>query len=118
MAPGVKIYSTLPGNNRFGFEQGTSMSAPVVSGIAALIRSYFPQLSAKQVKYAIINSAMPVTDSLVEVKDPGTNKAANLADLCAAAGIVNAYAAIKLASEMKPETPYAGSGTQANPNKN
>ncbi len=54
-APGVKIYSTLP--HSYGYHDGTSMASPVVTGIAALIRSYYPQLSAAQVKYAITKSA-------------------------------------------------------------
>ena len=47
-APGVKIYSTVP--HSYGYHDGTSMASPVVTGIAALIRSYYPQLSAEQVK--------------------------------------------------------------------
>ena len=43
-APGVKIYSTVTGGNQYGFHDGTSMAAPVVSGLAALIRSYYPAL--------------------------------------------------------------------------
>jgi subtilisin family serine protease len=43
-APGVAIYSTVP-EGRYKNLQGTSMSSPVVSGIAAMIRSYFPQLT-------------------------------------------------------------------------
>ncbi|HVX51608.1 MAG TPA: S8 family serine peptidase [Chitinophagaceae bacterium] len=102
-APGVKIYSTLPGGNRYGFEQGTSMSAPVVSGVAALIRSYFPQLSAVQVKNIILRSAqhLPVPGPPVLV--PGTSTPATLSDLCISAGIVNAAAAIQLAENTKPE---------------
>ena len=46
----MKIYSTLPGGNAYGNEQGTSMATPVVVGVAAMILSYYPELSAKQVK--------------------------------------------------------------------
>ena len=59
-----KIYSTLPGHNQYGFLNGTSMAAPVVTGIAALIRSYYPALSAKQVIYAIDKSAEAYADTL------------------------------------------------------
>ncbi len=52
-APGVRIYATLPGGNKYGNLQGTSMAAPVVSGIAALIMSYYPNLSAVKVKEII-----------------------------------------------------------------
>ncbi len=41
-APGMKIYSTIPGGNTYGNAQGTSMASPVVAGIAALILEYYP----------------------------------------------------------------------------
>ncbi|MBK5271149.1 MAG: S8 family serine peptidase, partial [Bacteroidia bacterium] len=41
-APGVKIYSSVPGGNTYQSMNGTSMAAPVVSGLAALILEYFP----------------------------------------------------------------------------
>jgi len=101
-APGVKIYSTLPGTSKYGFESGTSMAAPVVTGIAALIRSYYPQLSAKQVKYAIDKSAENLVDTALVIV-PGTERAVHISDLCTTSGFVNAYAAIELASTLKPE---------------
>lgn len=105
MAPGVKIYSTLPGGNRYGYEQGTSMSAPVVTGVAALIRSYFPQLTARQVKFAIERSAQHLADTTLLIKLPGGNQLVKLGDLCTTAGFVNAYNALTLAAELKPELP-------------
>jgi subtilisin family serine protease len=102
-APGVKIYATLPGGNKYGFEQGTSMSAPIVTGVAALIRSYFPALSAAQVKDAIDRSAMHITDSTIVITEPGTGNKVNISQLCSSAGLLNAYNAVKLASKMQPE---------------
>jgi len=55
-APGMFIYSTVP-HNDYEHAQGTSMAAPVVAGIAAVLRSYFPELSAAQIKEAILQSA-------------------------------------------------------------
>ena len=101
-APGMKIYSTLPGGNEYGFLQGTSMAAPVVAGVAALIRSYYPQLSAQQVKYVIDSSTSQLGDS-VKVIEPGTNKLVTMKDLSESGGIINAYGAVKLASTLKPE---------------
>ncbi len=60
-APGVKIYSTVTGGNQYAYLQGTSMASPVVAGVAALVRSYYPSLSAKQVKTIIESSAITIT---------------------------------------------------------
>ncbi|HNP23186.1 MAG TPA: S8 family serine peptidase [Panacibacter sp.] len=101
-APGIKIYSTLPGHNQYGFLNGTSMAAPVVTGIAALIRSYYPALSAKQVIYAIDKSAEAYADTLA-VTVPGTEKPSNMHALSISGGVVNAYQAVEIAAGLKPE---------------
>ncbi len=48
-APGVDIYSTYP-EQQYEFQQGTSMAAPVVAGVAAVLFSYFPDLKAADIK--------------------------------------------------------------------
>jgi subtilisin family serine protease len=102
-APGVKIYSTIPGGNTYGFLQGTSMAAPVVTGIAALIRSHFPNLTAQQVKYAIEKSAsVPMPDSFT-ITYPGKGVSTMMTNLETSGGIVNAYGAVLLATQLKPE---------------
>jgi serine protease len=54
MAPGVGIYSTLPeGNNTYGNKNGTSMATPMVAGLAALVKSHFPGMSATQIRQRI-----------------------------------------------------------------
>lgn len=98
-APGVNIYSTLP-DNKFGNFSGTSMAAPVVSGIAALLLEYFPDLSAEQLKYVIENSVVPITEL---VRKPGTQDMVSLSELCKTGGEVNAYNAVKLAATLKGE---------------
>ncbi|PWU03958.1 MAG: peptidase S8, partial [Bacteroidetes bacterium] len=95
-APGVKIYSTLPGGNQYGNLQGTSMASPVVVGLAALIMSYYPDLSAEQVKSVIEKSVTPI--STMKVKKPGTDEDVDLSDISKSGGIINAYEAIKLAA--------------------
>lgn len=97
-APGVKIYSTVPGGNTYQNLQGTSMASPVVAGLAAFIMSYYPSLSAAQVKNIIEKSA---TSPKSTVRNPGNDELVDLSELSKSGGIVNAYEAIKLASVTK-----------------
>ena len=97
-APGVNIYSTLPGGDKYGNLSGTSMACPVVAGVAALLLEYYPDLSAEQLKYVIEKSATPLTE---EVKLPGTDEMVHLVDISKSGGEVNAYEAAKLAATIK-----------------
>src|SRR5688572_12915190 len=100
-APGVRIYSTVPGGNTYQNLQGTSMASPVVAGLAAFILEYYPKLSPQQVKMVIEKSSQ---NPGVKVKDPGTGEEVSLGDLSKSGGVINAYEAIRLASTLKPET--------------
>jgi subtilisin family serine protease len=95
-APGVDIYSTVPGSG-YKSLSGTSMAAPVVAGLAALIRSYYPKLTAVQVKEIIMNSVVKV-DHDVHVVQKGKKVKVPFADVCVSGGIVNAYQALKMAA--------------------
>lgn len=95
-APGVDIYSTITGNEYF-LQSGTSMASPVVAGIACLLRSYYPTLSAKQVKYIIEASVVKVESAVTK---PRSTEKVLLNTLCRSGGIVNAYNAIVLAEQM------------------
>ena len=99
-APGVKIYSTVPGGNQYQNLQGTSMASPVVTGLAALILEYYPNLSAEQVKMVIEKSAQKPAE---KVKNPETGELVNLSDISKSGGLINAYEAIKLAATLKGE---------------
>lgn len=110
-APGVKIYSTLPGGNIYGNQKGTSMAAPVVSGLAALLRSYYPNLTAVQTK-SIIEKSVFVPDANIAVLNPETKETTTLQELCKTGGIVNAYKAVQLAESFKQPV-----NTQVQPNK-
>jgi hypothetical protein len=101
-APGVKINSAIPGGNTYGVKDGTSMATPVVTGLAALILSYYPDLTGAQVKNIIERSAMkPSTNSFPK---PGTeDEKISLDQLSSTGGIVNALDALKLASTIKGE---------------
>lgn len=100
-APGSQIYATTP-NNKFAYLQGTSMAAPNVAGVAALIRSYYPKLSAVQVKQILIGSTTKISNE-VEVGGDPKNKQP-FTNLSVSGGIVNAYNALKMADEMSKKT--------------
>lgn len=55
----TQIYSTLPGpnNNEYGYMSGTSMAAPIVTGVTALVWAANPSLTPKEVKDIIISTA-------------------------------------------------------------
>ena len=97
-APGVEIYSTVP-DNHYLMEQGTSMAAPMVTGIAAMLMSYFPDLTAEEVKDVIKKSTRKF-DGL-KVSEPGTQKKTEFSDLSNTGGLVNAYEAVKMAKDLQ-----------------
>jgi subtilisin family serine protease len=94
-APGVAIYSSTPGNT-YASLSGTSMATPVVAGVAAVLKSYFPQLSATQLKQIIMQSAVPYH---TQVYKPGTKEMVDFATLSRTGGIVNLYNAVQMAAQ-------------------
>lgn len=93
-APGVKIYATAP-DNSYKFLQGTSMASPEVAGIAALIRAYFPNLSAREVKEIIMESGIKL--NLDKVKIGRGESVENFSDISKSGRIANVYNAVILA---------------------
>ncbi len=100
-APGVDIYATTP-NDSYEFLSGTSMAAPSTAGVAALIRGYYPNLSAKEVKEIIMNSGVKVNFQVIK---PGSQTEENpegelvaFSELSVTGSIVNAYNALLLAN--------------------
>ncbi|MBC6110460.1 S8 family peptidase [Pedobacter fastidiosus] len=102
-APGVNINSTVPGS-KYKEENGTSMASPVVAGLAALIRSYYPKLTAVEVKDIIMKSVVKINHNVSYKKGEGPDAqsvSVPFSDLCVSGGIVNAYNALKLAATYK-----------------
>lgn len=97
-APGVEIYSSMPGST-YERSEGTSMAAPVVSGLAALIRSYFPSLTAVEVKQIIMDSVTPISRRIRIQGPDGRNQRVRMNEISVSGGIVNAYQAVLLARE-------------------
>jgi subtilisin family serine protease len=98
-APGVDILST-DGKGGVARESGTSMAAPVVSGLAALIMAYHPNLTAAQVKRIILESAVPFRNQMVV--QPGGDGTVPFGTLSGTGAIVNAYNALRMAQSMNP----------------
>ena len=80
-APGHEILSTWPGNE-YAYASGTSMAAPYVSAIAALIMSEYPALKPDVIKDLIVSGTVPMD---------------NLSSIISSGGLVNAYDALSFA---------------------
>lgn len=89
-APGVDIYSTIP-NNAYGNASGTSMACPAAAGVAALIRGYFPELSASQVKEVLMKTAIR-SDAVITIPGGGVGK---MVDVSITGGFINAASAVR-----------------------
>lgn len=96
-APGVEIYSTVP-DNKYKSLDGTSMASPATAGVAALLMSYFPELSALQVKDILLKSTRKFDN--LKVQKPGGGNV-EFSQLSSSGGLVNAYEAVKMAQSMK-----------------
>ncbi|MDR7128695.1 subtilisin family serine protease [Algoriphagus sp. 4150] len=96
-APGDDIYSTMP-DNSYEFQGGTSMAAPAVTGVAAMIRSYFPELSAVQVKKIIMQSGISPEVKVHVGGAQGEEK--SFSEISKSGKIANLYNALILASQV------------------
>ena len=96
-APGSKIYSTYP-ENEYKTIDGTSMASPAVAGVGALIRSYYPKLSAVQVKKVLMDSGLPIKSKVVV--GGNFNKIRPFGDLSKSSKLVNAYNALIMAEQI------------------
>lgn len=94
-APGVAIYSTTPENQYEAFD-GTSMASPVVAGVAALVWSYYPDMTAEQIRSVLVDSALPIKG---KQRIPGDKKKSRVNELSVTGSIINVAAALKLAEE-------------------
>lgn len=100
-APGAKVTS-IDKDAEFNTADGTSFASPIVAGIASLILEYYPTLSAKQLKQAILQSATPLTGTMV-LKPGSQTEKVDFATLSKTGGIANAYRALQIAATMKGE---------------
>jgi subtilisin family serine protease len=96
-SPGVKIWATTP-LDTYAFLQGTSMASPNVAGVAAMVRSYYPKLSAKQVKQILMDSGLSVKMDVVLGGDPENKN--TFENISTSGKMVNMYNAFIMASKM------------------
>lgn len=99
-APGFEIYSTVPTND-YLITQGTSMAAPMVAGVAAIIKGYFPELTMAEVRLVIMDSATDFSETMQKL--PGSDELVPFGDLSVTGGVVNVIEAIKLAEQRVAE---------------
>ena len=98
-APGSKIKTLLP-NNKYKTSRGTSYAAAIVSGIATLIRSYFPNLTATQVKQILMDSGVNY-DVEIEIKTKSdSKKKVYFSELSKSGKVLNVYNALILADSI------------------
>lgn len=95
-APGSDIYSAMP-ENEYEYQGGTSMAAPNVAGVAALIRSQYPNLTAAQVKKILMDSGLPIKAKVTVGED---KQVKSLSEISKSGRIVNAYNALIMASQI------------------
>jgi subtilisin family serine protease len=97
-APGERLYVALP-NNKYKYVSGTSLSSSLTAGVAALLYSYYPNLTVSQVKQIIIDSSVKY-DVDVEIRVGREKKIVPFASLSKSGGIVNAYNALIMAEKI------------------
>ncbi|MFK7786854.1 MAG: S8 family serine peptidase, partial [Crocinitomicaceae bacterium] len=92
-APGSEIYNAVP-QSSYQELQGTSMACPMVSGVAALLKSYFPEMTMKEIKDVILSSSKSYAGTM-QVR-PGTQAdEVDFAKLSVTGGVVDVLAAVK-----------------------
>ena len=99
-APGVDIHSTVPDNNQYKDASGTSMAAPVVAGVAAVLKSYFPELTPKQIIKILKKSSNKEYKTRKVIKPGSKDEMVEFGDLSNTGGIVNLFEAVKMAQGM------------------
>ena len=95
-SPGVDLYSTVP-DAKYGNASGTSMACPAAVGVAALVLSRYPKLTAVELKNILMESSVKYKD--VDVKRPGKGDAVKFGELSVSGGVINAYEALLLAEK-------------------
>lgn len=97
-APGYEIWNTVPQSD-YAKLQGTSMAAPMVAGVAAMLKSYFPKLSMLEIKNIMLTTASDYKGSMQQM--PGEETAVDFGKLSTTGGVVDVLAAVKACKKLE-----------------
>lgn len=98
-APGENIKTTKPFDS-FKTDSGTSLSAAITSGVAGLIFSYYPELSASEVKRILMESGILCTIPVNIAPYGEKEKLVPFNELSKSGRVLNAYNALLLAERL------------------
>ena len=99
-APGVDIYSSVP-NNKYEDNSGTSMAAPVVTGVVALILNYYPDIDRSAVKQLLQDAGTDFGKKKVLIpNEDGASVKARMSELSNSGKVVNAAEALRMAESL------------------
>lgn len=99
-APGVDIYSCVPGSE-YRAMSGTSMAAPVVTGVVALMLNYYPDLDKAKVKEIIVNAGSDYSKKKVYTPaEEGKPSKVKFSELSNSGKVLNAAEAMKQSNAM------------------
>ncbi len=104
-APTVDIYSSFIGDD-FSVVTSSMLSSAVTAGVAALVKAYYPNLNAAQIRKLLMDNVSSLNGVEVEkgFNTPGGKKIQDLflfEQLCKSGGIINAKKAIEAAAAIK-----------------
>ena len=104
-APGSEIYNSVPQSD-YATIQGTSMACPMVAGAAAMLKSYFPAMSMKEIKTVLLETATSYSGES-HIKPGGEHApgvepdTVDFSTLSVTGGVINLYEAVKKCLELE-----------------